>query len=136
MVGERLFASRIDGLQLKWDVMGKESSFDIVSVIDMQEVDNAINQAKKEAVNRYDLKKSSCVIDFERTANQLSLSAENAKLAILFRCFEHRTNIFGFRIPWNLAFSPENESPTLCTIFNKLLTVGFVFFYRTIHQHR
>lgn len=77
MVGELLFASRIDGSQLKWDVMGKENSFDIVSVIEMHEVDNAINQAKKEAANRYDLKKSSCVIDFEKTANQMTLSAEN-----------------------------------------------------------
>ena len=36
--------------------MAKESSFDIVSTVDMQEVDNAFQQAKKELSQRYDLK--------------------------------------------------------------------------------
>ena len=38
--------------------MAKESSFDIVSTIDLQEVDNAYGQAKKEITQRYDLKDS------------------------------------------------------------------------------
>ena len=36
--------------------MAKESSFDVVSTVDMQEVDNAFQQAKKEISQRYDLK--------------------------------------------------------------------------------
>ena len=36
--------------------MAKESSFDIVSTVDMQEIDNAFQQAKKELAQRYDLK--------------------------------------------------------------------------------
>ena len=36
--------------------MAKDSSFDVVSQIDMQEVDNAYGQAKKEISQRYDLK--------------------------------------------------------------------------------
>ncbi|MDT8376462.1 MAG: YajQ family cyclic di-GMP-binding protein [Mariprofundaceae bacterium] len=38
-------------------------SFDIVSEIDMQEMDNAINQVKKEITTRYDFKGSSAAID-------------------------------------------------------------------------
>lgn len=38
--------------------MAKNSSFDIVSEIDFQEVDNAVNQAIKEIQQRYDLKDS------------------------------------------------------------------------------
>jgi len=42
--------------------MAKESSFDVVSTIDMQEVDNAFQQAKKELAQRYDLKGSGATI--------------------------------------------------------------------------
>ncbi len=38
-------------------------SFDIVSEIDMQEMDNAINQVKKEVATRYDFKGSNSSID-------------------------------------------------------------------------
>ena len=38
--------------------MAKESSFDVVSTVDMQEVDNAYGQAKREIAQRYDLKGS------------------------------------------------------------------------------
>lgn len=41
-------------------------SFDIVSEINMQEVDNALNQAKKELVNRYDLRGGNCEIHHEK----------------------------------------------------------------------
>ena len=43
--------------------MAKESSFDIVSTVDMQEIDNAFQQAKKELAQRYDclLYTSRCV---------------------------------------------------------------------------
>ena len=41
-------------------------SFDIVSELDEQEIDNAVNQAKKELLNRYDLKGSSSEILWEK----------------------------------------------------------------------
>lgn len=34
--------------------MAKDSSFDVVSQVDMQEMDNAVNQTKKEIAQRYD----------------------------------------------------------------------------------
>ena len=38
--------------------MAKDCSFDVVSEVDMQEVDNAVNQAKKEIGTRYDFRGS------------------------------------------------------------------------------
>lgn len=50
-------------------------SFDIVSEIDMQEVDNAINQAKKELGNRYDLRGGNCEV--ERDKDVITLRADD-----------------------------------------------------------
>ena len=41
-------------------------SFDIVSVVDMQEVDNAVNQAVKEIAQRYDFKGSKTEVSLEK----------------------------------------------------------------------
>lgn len=43
--------------------MAKDASFDIVSEIDMQEMDNAVNQALKEMTGRFDFKNSKSSID-------------------------------------------------------------------------
>lgn len=45
--------------------MAAENSFDIVSEVDLQEVRNAVNQAEKEIINRYDLKKAAAELSFE-----------------------------------------------------------------------
>lgn len=45
--------------------MAKESSFDIVSKVDISEVSNAINMANKEIKNRYDLKKTDSSIEMQ-----------------------------------------------------------------------
>lgn len=45
--------------------MAKDSSFDIVSKVDMPEVDNAIQQAQKELANRFDFKNSKSSIKLE-----------------------------------------------------------------------
>ena len=55
--------------------MAKESSFDVVSSVDMQEVDNAFQQAKRELVQRYDLKDSGATIDLDKTAKALTVAA-------------------------------------------------------------
>jgi cyclic-di-GMP-binding protein len=54
------------------------ASFDITSTIDLQEVDNAINQARKELGQRYDFKGSKAAIDFSQKDNTVTLSAEDA----------------------------------------------------------
>ena len=55
--------------------MAKESSFDVVSTVDMQEVDNAYQQAKKELVQRYDLKGSGAEISLDKTARKMTVKA-------------------------------------------------------------
>ncbi len=57
--------------------MAKNSSFDITSTIDLQEVDNAVNQAHKEVAQRYDFKGVTADIDFDRDAGTLTLLADD-----------------------------------------------------------
>ena len=52
-------------------------SFDIVSEVDMQEVDNAVNQAKKELTQRYDFKNSKSSIEFDRNEKKITLLADD-----------------------------------------------------------
>lgn len=55
--------------------MAKESSFDVVSSVDMQEVDNAFQQARKELSQRYDLKDSGSEIALDKSARTITVSA-------------------------------------------------------------
>ena len=55
--------------------MPKDNSFDIVSEIDLAEVKNAVNQAMKEVVQRYDLKSSNSTIDFDEKEATLTLNS-------------------------------------------------------------
>ena len=50
-------------------------SFDVVSQLNLQEVDNALNQARKEIVQRYDFKDSRTVIDWDKKE---TISVESA----------------------------------------------------------
>ena len=59
----------------KGPTVAKESSFDVVSSVDMQEVDNAFQQAKRELVQRYVLKDSGATIDLDKTAKTLTVAA-------------------------------------------------------------
>jgi uncharacterized protein YajQ (UPF0234 family) len=54
-----------------------QASFDITSAVDLQEVDNAVNQARKELVQRYDFKGSKASIDFKRAENLIDLIADD-----------------------------------------------------------
>jgi uncharacterized protein YajQ (UPF0234 family) len=51
-------------------------SFDIVNKIDLQKIDNAINTAKKELLNRYDLKDELCAIELDKKGKQIRLEAK------------------------------------------------------------
>ncbi len=53
--------------------MAVNQSFDITSGCDLQEVDNAVNQAMKEINQRFDFKGSKVGIDFLRLENKLVL---------------------------------------------------------------
>ncbi len=59
-------------------------SFDIVSEVDLQEMDNAINQVRKELIQRYDFKNSKASIDYDRQEKLITLVADdNFKLQAL-----------------------------------------------------
>jgi uncharacterized protein YajQ (UPF0234 family) len=52
-------------------------TFDVTSGIDLQEVDNAVNQAKKEIAQRYDFKGSKAAIDYKRAENLIEIVADD-----------------------------------------------------------
>jgi cyclic-di-GMP-binding protein len=57
--------------------MAASYSFDVTSNIDMPEVDNAVNQARKEIGQRFDFKGSSAAIDLDQKGATLTLTAED-----------------------------------------------------------
>ena len=57
--------------------MAATSSFDITSTIDFQEVDNALNQARKEVGQRYDFKGAKADIDLNAAEKKLTLVADD-----------------------------------------------------------
>lgn len=56
--------------------MAQSFSFDFVCDVDMQEVDNAINQARKEADHRYDLRGSNFTIELTKTDKKVEIRAD------------------------------------------------------------
>jgi len=71
--------------------MAQTYSFDITSEVDLQEVDNAVNQAKKEIGQRYDFKGSTASIELDQKAGTLTLTAEDAfKLGAVWEVLQTR----------------------------------------------
>jgi uncharacterized protein YajQ (UPF0234 family) len=64
--------------------MASDSSFDIVSKIDHQEADNALNQAARELTQRFDFKNTGASIAWQGdNAVEISANAEERALAVL-----------------------------------------------------
>ncbi|HPF62945.1 MAG: YajQ family cyclic di-GMP-binding protein [Gemmatimonadetes bacterium] len=57
--------------------MATTSSFDVSTGVDLQEVDNAVNQAIKEIASRYDFKGTHCTITLDRDAATIALHADD-----------------------------------------------------------
>lgn len=81
--------------------MAKDSSFDIVSQVDMQEMSNAVNQTEKEISQRYDFRGSTASIELEEKSIKIAaeddyklnaiidiLRSRMAKRGIPLRCLE------------------------------------------------
>lgn len=65
--------------------MPQTYSFDVTTGVDMQEVDNAVNQAQKEIAQRYDFKGSKASIELKRAESMLVLVADDDfKMRALF----------------------------------------------------
>ena len=63
--------------------MAAESSFDVVSKVDRQEVDNALNQAAKEVAQRYDFKNVGASIAWSGEGIVMTANSEDRVKAIL-----------------------------------------------------
>jgi uncharacterized protein YajQ (UPF0234 family) len=63
--------------------MASESSFDIVSKVDRQEVDNAINQAAKEVRQRFDFKNTDASIQWSGELIEMAANTEERVKAVL-----------------------------------------------------
>jgi uncharacterized protein YajQ (UPF0234 family) len=57
--------------------MAANPSFDISTGVDIQEVDNAVNQAVKEIAQRYDFKGTHCTIELDRDKATIALAADD-----------------------------------------------------------
>ena len=71
--------------------MAATSSFDITSTIDFAEVDNALNQARKEIGQRYDFKGARADIDFDRGEHTITIVADdNFKMDAIWEVLQTR----------------------------------------------
>jgi uncharacterized protein YajQ (UPF0234 family) len=52
-------------------------SFDVVSRVDLQEIDNAVNQVKKEITTRFDFRGSKTQMDLDRKESKINLLTED-----------------------------------------------------------
>jgi cyclic-di-GMP-binding protein len=57
--------------------MPPNASFDVTTGVDLQEVDNAVNQAQKEIAQRYDFKGANVSIEFKRAEEMVLLLADS-----------------------------------------------------------
>jgi uncharacterized protein YajQ (UPF0234 family) len=57
--------------------MASNSSFDISTGVELQEVDNAVNMATKEILTRYDFKGKTCTLELDRKAGSIKLDADD-----------------------------------------------------------
>ncbi|MGE4231737.1 MAG: YajQ family cyclic di-GMP-binding protein [Bacteriovoracia bacterium] len=93
-------------------------SFDIVSKLDIQEVDNAVNIAKKELQNRYDFKGSKASIEFDRKEITL-IADDDYKLTQLKEILETKITKRGLSL---LALDyQKEEAATLGSVRQKIV---------------
>ena len=86
------------------------NSFDIVSKIDLQEVSNAIHQAMKEVVNRYDLKNSKSTIELDKEgAKIVARSSDDFKLRAVIEVLDQKLVRRGVPLK-GLSYGPIREA--------------------------
>src|ERR1700709_1677372 len=87
-----------------------DNSFDVVSQIDLPEVNNAIQQAMKEITTRYDLKDSKSNIELNEKDKKLTLtSADDFKLKAVIEILNQKLVKRGVPIR-NLTYGTVNSS--------------------------
>lgn len=99
--------------------MAKDASFDIFSTVDMQEVDNAVNQANKEIGQRYDFKNSKSTIEMEG-GNLKVLADDDYKLRSVIEIL--KTKLVGRKVPVkNLVF--EKAEPASGGMLRQIIKI-------------
>lgn len=93
-------------------------SFDICVKVDLQEVDNAINQAQKEIAQRYDFKGSKSKIDWDKKKEITLLGDDEYKLTAVTDILQGKLLKRGISIK-NLVYGPK-ESALEGTIRQKI----------------
>ncbi len=83
-------------------------SFDIVSKVDTQEVDNAVNQARAELKNRYDFKGSKCEIDWDKKEEIVIIADSDTRLKALVDILQARLVKRGVPLK-SLDFQPVTD---------------------------
>ena len=95
--------------------MAKTESFDIGTGVDLQEVDNAVNQARKEIANRYDFKKVVAEIEYDRKTPKLAIrSADDFKLNAVWEVLAQR--LLGRHVPLKNLKRGEVEKAAASTV--------------------
>src|SRR5437762_13879021 len=88
--------------------MAAASSFDITSTIDFQEVDNALNQARKEVAQRYDFKGAKADVTLNEKEKTLTLvTMDEMKMNALWEIIQTRLVRRG--VPIKNFKTPESE---------------------------
>jgi cyclic-di-GMP-binding protein len=101
--------------------MPPQVSFDVTSKVDLQEVDNAVNQARKEIGQRYDFKGSKSAIDFNRGESRIDLTADdNFKMEAVWEILQTRMVRRG--VPVKNLKASENE-PIAGGLVKKTITL-------------
>jgi uncharacterized protein YajQ (UPF0234 family) len=101
--------------------MAATASFDITSTIDFQEVDNALNQARKEVAQRYDFKGSKADIALNEKEKTLTLSADDEmKMNALWEIIQTRLVRRG--VPIKNFTVPESE-PAAGGTLRRVITI-------------
>ncbi|MEL6543815.1 MAG: YajQ family cyclic di-GMP-binding protein [Myxococcota bacterium] len=95
--------------------MAKNQSFDIESKVEAQELDNALNQARKELSTRYDFKGIAFEIDWNRKENVITLHApDEHKLRAVWDVLQNK--LIGRKLPLK-NFEPQDvDSAALGTL--------------------
>jgi len=71
--------------------MAKDESFDITTGCDLQEVDNAVNQAKREITTRFDFKNVLADIEFDREKAKINVhTTDEYKLEAIWQALTQR----------------------------------------------
>jgi hypothetical protein len=101
--------------------MASTSSFDITSSVDFQEVDNALNQARKEVVQRYDFKGAKADIDLSTAEKTLTLTTDDEmKMNALWEIIQTRLVRRGVAVK---NFKVEDSEPAAGGTVRRVITI-------------